>query len=271
MRFAETLLLIVSGCQFGDLPDRGQRCDRGARGGEDDEDVGAVLGDLPDVCAHHRPRVGDAVRLGVDDLARVRAEPVLQPGEVVLAEGVVLVQDADLRARLVREDVLRVELGLARVVRLPAHRPRLRRALANVVDAVAPVRVAGGEQHLRHLVLVEVLPRRQARRGTEAPDDREDVILLDELLHVRNGLGRVVPVVHGDVLDLAAMDAVVLRVDVGEERLLGRRDRLVQRRRSGVRERAADLDLLARDSRCAAPMRGGSRARCRGCGEKPDQ
>ena len=234
-----------------------ERLDGGRRRREDHERVGAVAAHGDHVGGNHLRGVADVVGLGVDDLVLVLAESCLQAVEVVRAVGVVLVEDADLRLRLVPEDVLRVDLRLARVVRLPAERPGLcrLRGRALVVGALAPVGIAGGDEHLRDLPLVEVVPGREDRRGAEAADDGEDMILLDELLGLGRGLGRVVLVVEGDVLDLAVEDAS-LGVDVGVVRLLGRRDRLVQLRRPGVRERAADHDLVFRHARralCARP------------------
>ena len=214
----------------------------------------------------HLRGVAEVVGLGVDDLAGVRAEPGLQPGEVVLAVRVVLVEDADLRARLVREDVVGVELGLGRVVGLPAERPWLRRALAPMVDAVPPVGVAGGDEHLRHLVLVEVVPRREDRRGAEAADDGEDVVLLDELRGLRHRLGWVVLVVEDDVCDLAVEDSAVC-VDVRVVRRLRSRDCLVGRSKAGERERPADHDLLLRYARRARVRGSRCASRC-GCGEE---
>ena len=149
-----------------------------------------------------------------------------------------------------RDDVVGVELRLTRIVRLPAEGPRLRRALALVVDAVAPVRVARGDEHLRDLPLIEVVPRGEDRRGAEAADDGEDVILLDELRGLRHRLGRVVLVVEHLVHDLAVEDPAV-RVDIGVVSRLRGRDRRVERRRAREREGAADHDLLLRHARRA--------------------
>src|SRR5262249_16020731 len=155
---------------------------------------------------------------------------------------------------------------LTRIIGLPTHRPRLRRALARVVDTVAPVRVAGGEEHLRHLALVEVAPRRQAWGCAEASDDYERMLLLDELLDSRHGLCGVVRVVDGLVEDLAVEDAAG-GVDVVVPRLLRHRDRLVQRGRARVRERAADHDLLLGHARRAL-RRGPGGAGYQRCDEK---
>src|SRR4051794_12048673 len=95
------------------------------------------------------------------------AEALLEACEIALSVGIVLIEDADLGAVLVGENVLAVEKPFARVVRLPTHRERLG-SRADVRDRVerrtrlrakTPERVAGGQKHLRHLVAVEVTHR----------------------------------------------------------------------------------------------------------------
>ena len=89
--------------------------------------------------------------------------------------------------------------------------------------------------------LVQVVARRERRRGAEAPVDGEDVVLLHELVRQRHGVGRVVTVVVVLEVDLPPVDAAV-GVHVREVRVLGLRDDAVQRCRPGQRECAADRD-----------------------------
>ena len=84
----------------------------------------------------------------------VGAEPVLQPDQIVLAEVVVLVEHADLRVGLGRQDVLGVDARLGLVVRVEAHRPGKMLGIGEHAGA-------GGDEQLRHLVVVEILPDRQ--------------------------------------------------------------------------------------------------------------
>ena len=91
-------------------------------------------------------------------------------------------------------------------------------------------------------------------------EDREDVVLLDELSRQLHGLRRVVRVVEVDVVDLPAVDAAV-SVDVLEVRVGAVRDRAEERRRPGDRDRAADRDRRRRDARLAARERGGREQR----------
>src|SRR3954447_25807251 len=245
-----------------DLRGRHERRDRRRRRREDDECVGALALHRQDLlCEARRRRV---VRLGVDDRFLLRAETDAETCVVVLAEGIVLVQDADARARQVRRDVLAVELALTRVVRLPAGRPRV------FLVGEAPVRVAGREQHLRNLLGVRVAQGRESGRGAEAADDREDLVLLHELLRERDGLRRVVRVVEDLEIDLAAVDAAVV-VDVVVVRLLRRRDRLVERRDAGDRKRATDVDAVGRDARICPDRPAGGRDGNSRNGGNPDE
>ena len=197
-------------------------------------------------------RVGDLEALGHDDLALVGAETGLEPGDVVLAVAVVLVDDADLRAGQVLDDVPPVDRRLRLVVGLPADR-------VLVLDVVgAPLGRAGRDVELRHLLLVEVRGHRLLRLGAEAADEREDLVLLDELLRLLDGQRRVVAVVLGLEGDLPAEDAalpvvVTCRVHVAEVRLHPDRDRRVAGCRSAERERPPDGDR-------AWPKRPGSRS-----------
>ena len=159
--------------------------------------------------------------------------------QVVGPVGVVLVEDADLRLLDMVVDELGVDLRLARVVGLPADRPRV------LLGLLRPVVRAGRDQHLRHLLLVQVPARRDDRSRSQAAEVREDLVLLDELLRERHRLRRVVGVVVVRELDLPPVDAAV-RVGVQEVRLLGGRDGRVERGRPAERERAADVHRLGR-------------------------
>jgi hypothetical protein len=83
--------------------------------------------------------------------------------------------------------------------------------------------------------------RRVARRA-ERLEQGEDLVLLDELAHHLDRLGRAVAVVQRDELDLAAADAARLvdRLEVGVDRP---RDRGIGRGRAAVGIGVADLDL----------------------------
>ena len=228
-----------------DLRRRDERRDRLARSGDDEQRVGALRLQREDLLRHRL--IGGVEAFLVDDEALLRGQALLQARDVVLSEGVVLVDDADLRVRHVLRDVPAVQAALARIVRLPADRVRLRRALARLVCAEAPVRVARGEEHLRHLVGVRVTPGRETGRRPQVAHEREDLVLLDELLYVGHGLSGVVRVVHDGEVDLAAVDAAVV-VHVREVRGLRGRNRLVRRRDTRQREGPADVDRRLRDA-----------------------
>ena len=159
----------------------------------------------------------------------------------VLAELVVLVEEADLLAREVLLHVLAEDLPLAHVVDLPAERLRVLR--------VVPARAAGRDEHVGDLLRVEEADRGQVRGRAEAVEHGVHVVLQHQLADHRCRRGRVVGVVEVLVDDLASVHPAV-RVDVGEVR--GRRGRdLAVAGRGGPGERlvAADGDLGRGDAR----------------------
>ena len=187
-------------------------------------------------------RVGHLVALARDDLDVRALDRLLEAAQQVLAEAVVLVQHGDLRVRLLGLEELRVGLRLRDVVRLPAGRVRVR------LDVSAPVRRAGGDEHVRDLLLVRVVPDRQVVRRPERVEQREHLVLLDQAADVGHRALRLVAVVERDELDLAPVDAA-LGVLGREARLGARRDARVRRRRAAERVRAAELDRRVGDAR----------------------
>ncbi len=148
---------------------------------------------------------------------------------------------------------------------LPAAGPR-------VLLRVREHRGAGRDQHLRHLASVHVRPDRLVDRRPERADQREDLVLLDELPRQLDGVRRVVTVVVVLEHDLAAVDAALAvgalaRVDVREVRLHRGRDRSVERRRAGQREGPPDRDRPGGDPRLRRGRRG---TRC-GNAERNDE
>ena len=221
------------------------------RRGELHEDVGArglELGHLGvDVGVGHLVR-----RLGHD--RNLAAEAVLQALDVVLAETIVLIEHRDLAARMVLEDILRIDVRFGLVAGQEAHGPG---KLARLV----PHRGARGDKELRDLLRVQIGVDRLAGVGAEARQDKENVVFLDELAGRLHRLGRVVGVVIGNEIDLAALDAA-LGVDLFE---IGRddlADHAIGRSRTGIGHGIADPDLVGgRARRRALPE---SRPRHRG-------
>ena len=181
-------------------------------------------------------RIGHFVghQLG-DDLAGVLAETFLEAVDIVLAEVVVLHQHADLGVLDVGQDVLGVDDGLGVVVGLIAHRPR-------ELLGPAPLGGAGRDVELRHLLLVHVLLDRRVGGRAQRVEQAEHLVLLDELAHHLDRLGRAVAVVEGDEVDLAAVDAagVVDALPVGFDALA---DHAVGGGRTAVGPAMAELDL----------------------------
>ena len=174
-------------------------------------------------------------------------KPAWKPSQVVLTRIVVLVEHGHLGVGMVGHDVLGVDRRLGGVVGLPAHGPR-------ELLGHAPLRRAGGDEELRHLLLVQVLLHHRVGRRAEQLVDREDLVVLDQLAHHLDGLGRLEAVVVGDEVDLAAVDAalVVDHVPVGGDALA---DHAVGRQRSRVGIGVAELDLLVADARIVLLLR----------------
>ena len=200
-----------------------------------------------------RPQPGElrARRAARDLVRRPRRRPArctlrgserrLEAVQVVLAVAVVLVEDRDLRVRVVVLDVEAVDPRLRDVVGLPPDRPRILLVLA------AELRRAGRDEYLRHGLRVQVRAYGLVDLRADGAHDREDLVLLDELARQLDGVDGVVAVVVVLPDDLAPVDAALAvralaGVDVAEVHLHSRRDRAVARDRSGQRIRPADLD-----------------------------
>jgi hypothetical protein len=184
------------------------------------------------------------VRLPRHDLRRRNV--LVQPLHAVLAEVVVLVEIRDLLPRVGVLDVLAEDLALPDIVGLPAEGVR-------VLARLVPAQAAGGHEQVRHPLRVEIVDDLGVRRGAQAVEDREDLVLEHQLVHDVHGLGGVVAVVHVLVDDLAAVYAAV-GVDVVEVGLGRGRDLAVAGcGRSGQGLMAADRDGGRGDARCGRP------------------
>ena len=177
--------------------------------------------------------------LGHDLLGR---DLVVQALDAVLAELVVLVEEADLLALEVVLHVLAEDLALADVVELPAEG-------LGQLGRVVPALAARGDEHVRHLLAVQERRYGQVGRRAQAVEDRVDVVLEHQLADHARGHRRVVLVVEVLVDDLAAVDAAV-RVEVLEVGVGGGRDLVVARcGDAGQRLVAAEGDGARRDAR----------------------
>ncbi len=191
------------------------------------------------VDGRHRDLVGDA---GDHHAVVFVAQHVLQAENIVLAEIVVLIEQADPGVGIVLQDVGRIDARLRPVVRLPADGP-------GEVLGIAPARGAGGDEQLRHLHGVHVFLDRGVAGGAERGENQEDLVALDQLARLLHGLGRAVGVVIGDEVDLAAVDAAIV-VDHPEIGAHGLADDAIGRCRPRIRHDVADLDLGVGDARC---------------------
>jgi hypothetical protein len=75
------------------------------------------------------------------------------------------------------------------------------------MQRVAELDCAAGDEQLRHLVVVEILPDRVVRRRAKAAEYEGDLLLLDQAAGLFDGLGRAIAVVEADEIDPAAVNA----------------------------------------------------------------
>src|SRR5690349_6169601 len=107
---------------------------------------------------------------------------------------------------------------------------------------------------MRHLFGVEILHDRSIGGRAERAEDRQHLLLLDELAYLLHGARRTVPVIEADELDLAAVDAATL-VDHAKESDLRLAVRPISRSGPAVRHRLAELDAGVGDAGAVALLR----------------
>ena len=154
-------------------------------------------------------------------------------------------------------------LRLGLIVGLPAHSP-------GEMLGVAERGGAGRDEQLRYLVVVEILPDRQVRRGAERVEEESDFLVFDQAAHLLDRLRRAVSVIETDKIDLAAVHAALLvdHFEIGRGRLA---DDPVSGGWSAVGHRLPDLDFRIGDSgrivgagrACARRKRRGGALDCR--------
>jgi hypothetical protein len=78
---------------------------------------------------------------------------------------------------------------------------------------------------MRNLLLIHVLHDRRIGRRAERREQHVDLVALDQLARLLDGLRRAIGVVIGDVLDHAAVDAALLvdHLEIGAGRAADRR------------------------------------------------
>ncbi len=166
-------------------------------------------------------RVGGLVGDFADDHARCRlgAEAVLETLEIVAARIVVLVEDSDFALGQVLQNVLCVDPALGLVGGLPTHRPR-------EVLWIAEFGGAGGDEELRHLLVIQVFLNGVVGWRAEALEDKQHFIAFHELTRLFHGLRRAEAVVIGNEVDLSPVDTA-LGVELPEKGVLGPPDQRV--------------------------------------------
>src|SRR6266571_3775785 len=164
------------------------------------------------------------------------AKTFLDALEERASELVVLPEHHDLAMRIIGLDVVGVDAPLRPERWLPAHGPGKRLGLAQLL-------VAGGDEELRDLLLVQVPARGEIAGRPERPEHQVHVVLLDQTasqIERRHGIGIVVA---RDEADLAAVDAtaIVDHVEISGFRLA---DRAEFRERSRIGHDIADADFI---------------------------
>ena len=147
-------------------------------------------------------------------------------------------------------------LRLGLIVGLPAHGP-------GKMLGVAERGGAGGDEQLRYLVVVEILPDRHVRRGAERVEEESDFLVFDEAAHLLDCLRRAVAVVEADQIDRPAVDAAhfVDHLEIGHARLA---DDPVGGGWSAIGHRLPDLYFRIRDAgRIVGARRTGARGQSR--------
>src|SRR5262249_38205261 len=141
-----------------------------------------------------------------------------------------------LALRYVFQDVFRIDPPLGLISRLPTHRPR--KALL-----IAEMGSAGGDEKLRHLLSIHVLPNGIVGWCTEALEDEQNFIVLHEFACLLDSLGWAESIVVGNKVDLSSVDAA-LGVDLVKKSGLRPAYQRVGRQRTAVRHDISDLDLM---------------------------
>ena len=182
-------------------------------------------------------RVRHLIRQRLDHhLVELIAQAVLQAVDVVAAQIVVLIQDADLRVGLMRQDVFGIHLSLQPVARLKRDAPGV------VLGIGDEHRRAGAQPDIGHFLLVDIFADRGIRRSTDGLEQDGDLFILDQLADDLDRFRRAVAVIQGNQVDLAAVDAALFIDHLEISRLGGG---YLPIHAGGAAERSAltDLDL----------------------------
>src|SRR4029078_3184245 len=107
---------------------------------------------------------------------------------------------------------------------------------------VVPLGGAGGDEQLRHLLLVHVFLDRRVWRCAQQIEYQQTLVALHQLARLLDRFRRAVAGIIGDEVDLAAVDAA-RGVYLVESRRFGLADHAVSGRRSAVGHDVADLDF----------------------------
>ena len=196
------------------------------------------------------------IEVGIRDLVgnldrdrNLAAETLLQALQIFRAHDVILIEDGNLAARMVFQQVLRIDVGFVHIGRQEAHAPW---RLARLIHVL---RARQGKKP-RHLFRIQVGLGRRVGGGADGAHREQNLVLLDQLAGHIQGFFWIVAVVINDHVDLAAIDPA-LGIDLVE---IGRNDLGLDGiggGRTGYRRSRADADLVGTHRRALRESRRG--------------
>jgi hypothetical protein len=127
------------------------------------------------------------IEVGIRDLVgnldrdgHLAAETLLQALQVFRAHQVILIEDGNLAARMVLEQVLGIDVGFGHIGRQEAHGPR---KLARLVHGLG----ARQGKQVRHLFRIQVGLDRRVGGSADGAHSKQNLVLLDQFAGHLNG------------------------------------------------------------------------------------
>src|SRR5271166_4395113 len=128
------------------------------------------------------------------------AKAVSDPDQIIPAIPVVLIKQANLCVGLCVENLPSVNVRFSLEVREAGNCPWVMLRIAKHCGS-------GGDEQLRHLIVVEVGANRGISDRAQAPENEGDLFLFDEAAGLFDSLCRLQTIVQTDQIDLSAIDA----------------------------------------------------------------
>ena len=200
----------------------------------------------------HPGKIG--IEVGIRDLVgnldrdrHLAAENLLQALQIFRAHQVILIEDRNLAAWMVLQQVLRIDVGFGHISRQEAHGPW---KLAWLVHGS---RSRQGKK-VRHLFRIQVGLDRRVGGSADSAHGKQNLVLLDQFAGHIQGFFGIVAVIIDDHVDLAAVDPA-LGIDLVE---IGRNDLGLDGiggGRTGYRRGGADADFVGAHRRALPESR----------------